>query len=220
MTTHSRCVFCAIVEGREPAQIRYQDADVVVFDNVLNWTPVMMLAVPRTHRTQSELWSDLGPVGRAALAMGQEHAPDGFRLLSNFGALAMQSQSHGHIHILDRTEAQLEVRGQTGHSIVDIVRAAGDHELSRTDHAILYDARPVIPEAPVTVLSVPTGPEQCQAEFWQDIRAFGADVVDVGWDLSEKGFRLLSNFPGAATQQGGEKAHVHLLGGTFLGEYA
>ena len=220
MTTHLHCVFCAIVEGREPAKIRYQDADVVVFDNVLNWTPVMMLAVPRTHRTQSELWSDLGPVGQAALAMGQKHAPGGFRLLSNFGALAMQSQSHGHIHILDRTEAQLEVRGQAGRSIVDIVRAGGDHELSRTDHAIFYDARPVIPEAPVTVLSVPTGPEQGQAEFWQDIRAFGADVVDVGWDLSAKGFRLLSNFPGDATQPGGEKAHVHMLGGTFLGEYA
>lgn len=220
MTTHLHCVFCAIVEGREPAKIRYQDADVVVFDNVLNWTPVMMLAVPRTHRTQSELWSDLGPVGQAALAMGQKHAPGGFRLLSNFGALAMQSQSHGHIHILDRTEAQLEVRGQAGRSIVDIVRAGGDHELSRTDHAIFYDARPVIPEAPVTVLSVPTGPEQGQAEFWQDIRAFGADVVDVGWDLSTKGFRLLSNFPGDATQPGGEKAHVHMLGGTFLGEYA
>ena len=32
--------------------------------------------------------------------MGQEHCPAGFRLLSNFGHDAMQSQEHGHIHIL------------------------------------------------------------------------------------------------------------------------
>lgn len=220
MTTHPNCVFCRIVEGREPATVRYEDDDVVVFNNVLNWTPVMMLAVPKTHRTQSELWSDLGPVGRAAAAMGREHAPEGFRLVSNFGALAMQSQSHGHLHILDGTEAQLELADQPDRSIVDIVRDGSPHELSRTEHAVLYDERSVVPEAPVTVLVVPSGAEQRQVDFWQDVRVFGADVVDSGWELSEKGFRLLSNFPGEATLPGGEKAHVHVLGGTFLGEYA
>jgi histidine triad (HIT) family protein len=220
MTTNPNCVFCRIVKGTEPATVRYEDDDVIVFDNVLNWTPVMMLAVPKTHRTQSELWSDLGPVGRAAAALGRERAPDGFRLVSNFGALAMQSQSHGHIHILDRTEGQLEVADQRDRSIVDIVSEGGKHELSRTDHAVFYDARPFIPEAPVTVLSVPTGVERVQLEFWEDMRSFGADVVDAGWEFSDKGFRLLSNFPGEVTLPGGEKAHVHVLGGTFLGEYA
>ena len=213
------CTFCAIAEGREPAKVRYEDRDVIVFENVLGWSRVMLLAVPKTHRTQSELWEDLGPVGRVAAQMGREYASDGFRLVSNFGQLAMQSQPHGHIHILDGTEAQLELREQPRRPIVQVV-AKREHEISRTEHAVFYDERPFVPEAPVTVLSVPAGPAQPQAELWSDIRRFGADIVDTGWSLSPNGFRLVSNFPGDVLLPGGELGHVHVLGGTFLGDYA
>ena len=35
--------------------------------------------------------------------MGEEHCQRGFRLLSNLGYEAMQSQEHGHVHILGGT---------------------------------------------------------------------------------------------------------------------
>ena len=94
------CVFCEIIAGREPAEIFHQDDEVIVFRNRLKWVPVMLLSVPVKHMTQAELWKDLGRVGEMAVALGQQHCPGGFRLLSNFGYDAMQSQEHAHVHVI------------------------------------------------------------------------------------------------------------------------
>jgi histidine triad (HIT) family protein len=96
-------VFCEIIAGREPAEVLYEDDDVIVFRNRLRWVPVMLLAVPKKHMTQRELWQDVGAVGRAAVTMGETHCPNGFRLISNLGFDAMQSQEHAHIHIIGGT---------------------------------------------------------------------------------------------------------------------
>ncbi len=97
------CTFCQIVAHRAPADILYEDEEVMVFRNRLRWVPVMLLAVPKRHVTQEELWRDMGRLGQVAVRLGQEHCPRGFRLLSNFGYDAMQSQEHGHLHILGGT---------------------------------------------------------------------------------------------------------------------
>ena len=98
------CVFCNIVAGTEPANILYEDGEVIVIQNVLRWVPVMLLAMTKEHRTQAELWDDgIADVGRIAAKIGAEACPDGFRLLSNFGFEAMQSQEHGHLHIVGGT---------------------------------------------------------------------------------------------------------------------
>ena len=82
----------------------YEDDDVIVFRNVLRWVPVMLLAVPKQHLTQDELWTALmGRVGSVAARLGAQYCPSGFRLLSNFGFDAMQSQEHGHVHIIGGT---------------------------------------------------------------------------------------------------------------------
>ncbi len=96
-------MFCEIAAHREPAEILYEDDDVIVFRNRLRWVPVMLLAVPKAHKNQAELWRDMGHVGEVAVRMGQEHCPNGFRLLANFGYEAMQSQEHGPVHILGGT---------------------------------------------------------------------------------------------------------------------
>lgn len=97
------CVFCDIVAGREPATVVYEDDEVIVIQNILRWAPVMLLAMPKEHRTQAELWQDIGRVGRVAVELGEALCPRGFRLLSNFGYDAMQSQEHGHLHIVGGT---------------------------------------------------------------------------------------------------------------------
>ena len=97
------CVFCSIVARTEPANVRYEDEDVMVFDNILDWAPVMLLFVPRIHQTQDELWKNpdlLGRIGHLAMEIGKEHCPQGFRILSNFGFDAMQTQPHAHIHVV------------------------------------------------------------------------------------------------------------------------
>ncbi len=98
------CVFCNIVAGREPANIVYQDDEIIVIQNVLRWVPVMLLAMTKEHTTQAELWENhIGKVGKIATEIGRQLCPGGFRVLTNFGYDAMQSQDHGHLHILGGT---------------------------------------------------------------------------------------------------------------------
>ena len=93
-------MFCEIIARREPATIRYEDGDVIVIDNILRWAPVMMLAMPKKHLSQADLWNDVAKVGKVAMDLGQQHCPSGFRLISNFGDDALQTQPHAHVHIL------------------------------------------------------------------------------------------------------------------------
>lgn len=97
------CVFCRIVARQEPANIIFEDDDIIVIQNVLRWVPVMLLAMNKDHTTQSEMWDDIAHIGRVASEVGRRVCPNGFRLLSNFGYDAMQSQDHGHLHILGGT---------------------------------------------------------------------------------------------------------------------
>ena len=96
------CVFCQIIAREEPADILYEDDDVMVFRNLLLWAPVMLLAVPKQHMTQTQLWTDpiIAKVAKVAAQIGAQHSRSGFRLLANFGLHALQSQEHGHMHII------------------------------------------------------------------------------------------------------------------------
>ena len=94
------CTFCQIAAHREPADIIFEDDDVMVFRNRLRWVPIMLLAIPKRHMAQAELWADMGKVGAAATAVAQEQCPGGYRLISNSGYDGMQSQDHAHVHIL------------------------------------------------------------------------------------------------------------------------
>lgn len=98
------CVFCEIIAGREPATVHYEDEEFIVFSNQLKWAPVMLLVVPKVHMTQGELWKNgIGKAGAVAVEIGEKFCGNGFRLLSNFGHDAMQSQHHGHIHVIGGT---------------------------------------------------------------------------------------------------------------------
>ena len=96
------CVFCEIAAKRSPATFRYEDEEIIVINNLLDWAPVMLLVMPKAHMTQAELWSNgsIANVGSVAVQMGNQLCPGGFRLLSNLGSDGMQSQEHGHLHVL------------------------------------------------------------------------------------------------------------------------
>ncbi len=79
----------------------HEDEELIVFRNRLRWLPIQLLIVPREHKTQDEFWKDdLGKAASLAVELGNKHAPGGFRVLSNFGPDALQSQPHGHLHLL------------------------------------------------------------------------------------------------------------------------
>ena len=99
------CIFCEIIARRAPAEVIVESENAIVFRNQLRWVPVMLLASPKAHMTQDELWAGelLVEVGRVAAEVGREHCPGGFRLASNLGFDAKQSQQHAHIHVLGGT---------------------------------------------------------------------------------------------------------------------
>ena len=106
------CVFCEIIAGREPAEVWHEDDDLIVFVNHLRWLPVQLLIIPKEHKTQERFWKeDMERASALAVELGKEHAPGGFRVLSNFGADGEQSQPHGHLHLLGGRPLGLYVEG-------------------------------------------------------------------------------------------------------------
>ncbi len=100
------CAFCEIIARTRSANIRYEDEQLIVFDNHLDWIPLMLLLAPKKHMTQSELWTSSTLISKAcalAVRMGELYAPGGFRVLSNFGEDALQTVDHAHMHILGGT---------------------------------------------------------------------------------------------------------------------
>ncbi len=101
------CIFCKIAAGEIPADIVYQNDDVVVFKDLSPQAPVHLLAIPRVHiSTINDLKeSDASTMGRLFLA-AKEAASDagltdaGYRTVMNCGEAAGQSVFHVHLHIL------------------------------------------------------------------------------------------------------------------------
>ena len=111
------CTFCQIVAGTLPSRQVYEDDLFLAFQNQLDWVPVMLLVVPKEHLTQEELWGSgdlMARIGRLAVDLGTEHCPGGFRILSNFGPDAVQTQHHGHLHVIGGEHLGLYVRNPFG----------------------------------------------------------------------------------------------------------
>lgn len=107
------CTFCELVAGNLPIRQVYEDDEILVFHNQLNWVPVMLLIIPKVHMTQEEVWSSgdlIGRMGQKAVELGNEYCPRGFRVLANFGSDAVQSQHHGHLHVIGGVHLGLYVR--------------------------------------------------------------------------------------------------------------
>ena len=101
--TSNYCTFCKIVERQLPSKIEYEDDDIIIFHNQLGWLPVMLLLVPKAHITQAEMWLDgelIARLGKLAIEFGEKFCPEGFRLVSNLGPDAEQSQPHSHLHLI------------------------------------------------------------------------------------------------------------------------
>ena len=128
LRTEPNCVFCQIVAGKSPARVRYVDNDIIVIVNRLDWVPLMLLVMPKEHLSQIGMWDcDLLPrLGKLAVDMGAMYSPNGFRVLSNFGRDGLQSQSHGHLHVVGGTFL--------GHYV--------EHDLSMSSIPSPYPTRP------------------------------------------------------------------------------
>ena len=108
------CDFCEIVAGRLPRRVRFEDDELLAIHNRLTWAPVMLLVIPKLHMGQQEFWNSsiFTQAARLAVQLGEEHCPNGYRIVSNMGRDALQTQPHGHLHIVGGTALGLYVSGR------------------------------------------------------------------------------------------------------------
>lgn len=101
------CIFCRIAEHEIPAQIAYEDDEVVAFHDTNPVAPVHILVIPKRHIAGVAVVGeeDASLIGRIVsvvnkLAVEASIAGSGFRVVVNQGRQAGQSVPHLHFHLL------------------------------------------------------------------------------------------------------------------------
>jgi histidine triad (HIT) family protein len=102
----SDCPFCSIAIGAEPAEIVYQDDELVAFRDRNPVAPTHLLLIPRKHieNVRDAEEQDTPLLGRLLLKAAEiaqsAGLSGGFRLVTNNGPQAGQSVFHLHVHLL------------------------------------------------------------------------------------------------------------------------
>ena len=101
------CIFCKIAGHEIPAQIVYEDEDVLAFKDLKPVAPMHVLVIPKKHISGMADAADedaelMGRILLAAKKLAKESglAEDGFRVVVNQGEKAGQSVFHLHVHVL------------------------------------------------------------------------------------------------------------------------
>ena len=103
----SDCLFCRIINKDLPADLIYEDEQVVAFRDIHPQAPVHVLVIPRKHLANLEAATaeDEALIGHictvvAELARRDKIATSGYRLVANVGPDAGESVNHLHFHLL------------------------------------------------------------------------------------------------------------------------
>jgi histidine triad (HIT) family protein len=98
------CIFCRIINRELPAEIIYEDDEIVALRDVNPQAPVHVLVIPKQHLATVE---DADPqiagklIAKAAeLAKSLGVSEKGYRLVINCREHAGQSVDHLHVHIM------------------------------------------------------------------------------------------------------------------------
>src|SRR5437868_1719614 len=101
------CIFCKISRGEIPANMVYQDDDIIAFRDIQPVAPTHILICPRQHLANvDEVTEATAPLmGRiikvaADLARQERVSSKGYRLLTNNGPEGGQVVMHLHFHLL------------------------------------------------------------------------------------------------------------------------
>ena len=96
-----------IVKRQIPADIVFENDDIIAFRDISPQAPVHVLVIPKGRyvsiadfsatATPDEITGFWRAVGQVAKALGLE--PDGYRVLMNMGMHAGQEVPHFHVHI-------------------------------------------------------------------------------------------------------------------------
>jgi hypothetical protein len=150
--------------------------------------------------------------------MGDKHCgDDGYRVISNFGRVAHQSQVHAHVHVVSGTSDLINGASRDPRNAAGVdVRV----EVEALSHGKLVAEEYGVDEVPLAVKISPSTAFPCsQREFWGSEQIFLASqtALEIGSRYSPQGFRLISSFEPAGKAD--NPADLFLLGGGQLSLY-
>ena len=101
------CIFCKIVAGEVPANILYQDEEIIAFPDINPVAPAHLLIIPKKHipslaqlsEAESSLIGDMVNTANQ-LAKREGISERGYRLVINCGKQGGQLVPHLHMHLL------------------------------------------------------------------------------------------------------------------------
>lgn len=103
----SGCIFCKIAGKEIPAQVVYEDDEILAFKDINPMAPVHILLIPKKHisditEAQPEDAIMIGKLHLAAIKIARDLGieQDGFRLVNNCKANGGQEVFHLHFHLL------------------------------------------------------------------------------------------------------------------------
>ncbi len=101
------CIFCKIIAGELPADIVYQDEEVLAFRDINPVAPTHILIIPKQHIATANEFSEenqqlIGKMMLTASRLAKElgFAENGYRLAMNCNRDANQTVYHIHLHLL------------------------------------------------------------------------------------------------------------------------
>jgi len=101
------CVFCRIVAGEIPADILYQDEEVIAFRDISPVAPTHLLIIPRKHIPSLAHLPDaetplIGHMAKIANQLAKEAGifESGYRLAISCGEQGGQVVPHLHMHLV------------------------------------------------------------------------------------------------------------------------
>ena len=100
------CIFCKIIKKEIPAEIIYEDEEIIAFKDIHPAAPIHILVIPKTHilsllevEENSNIISKIYSVINK-ITISEKFAEEGFRVIVNCGENAGQEVGHLHFHIL------------------------------------------------------------------------------------------------------------------------
>ena len=101
----SDCLFCKLVNKDIPAEIVYEDEDVLAFNDIRPQAPTHQLIIPKKHIATLNDSDDAALLGKLMvtaknLATEQGFAEVGYRVAMNCNEQGGQEVYHIHLHLL------------------------------------------------------------------------------------------------------------------------
>lgn len=103
----NKCLFCAIAAKDMPADIVYEDNEIVAFRDIKPKAPLHILIIPVKHiETLNDIsGDDVLTVGRIFIkirdiAAGEGISEEGYRVVANCNRAAGQEVFHVHFHLM------------------------------------------------------------------------------------------------------------------------